>query len=337
MKKNKIFLMGGIYRNTGPANVNRNLITADTSIWYQKSRNRLVRICETVIKILLSDTIVFSAYIRKSIVHLANFLGKKTVYLMHGYVKFENEVNQLNVSEKILQEEDEVLRSVDLVLCVSETYMRWFHQNYPELTNIHFLHNGIERVPTVSGYISERMPDTIAVAGADRYIKNNDVVCEAVEKLPQLGILNPAVHVFGKITRGVKNIFEKYPHTIYRGLLCNENFLKELQKIQLFVVNSTVESFGLVVGEALSCGCSLLISENVGFSDLLKLTEADVIHDIHDTKEISEKIAYLLKHPNNERLVASIDWEHYSKKNVALRLHEICDKLHNGEEYSRIR
>lgn len=335
--RSKIFLMGGINRNTGPANVNRNLITADRSIWYQKSRKRLVRFLETAIKFLLSDTIVFSAYVRVFAVRLAKLLKKKTVYLMHGYIKYENEINQLNVSEEILKEEDAVLRSVDLILCVSETHMKWFKQFYPQLSNIHFLHNGIDCMSPDLASISERLPNTIAVAGADRLIKNNDEVCKAVEKLQQTGKKKLTLYVFGKMNHNESNLFEKYSCCIYRGLLSNEDFLEELKKIQLFVVNSTIESFGLVVGEALSCGCSLLISENVGFCDLLDLTEADVIHDVHDVNEISEKMMYLLKNPNNRRLAASVNWEHYSKKNVALRLHQICDKLLAGEDYSKIR
>ncbi len=336
-RRNKIFLMGGICRNTGPANVNRNLIMVDSSIWYQKSRNRLIRLGETAIKFLFSNTIVFSAYMRMPIVRLAKLLGKKTVYLMHGYLKFENDVNQQNLSESILKEEDEVLRSVDLVLCVSETYMKWFRQFYPKLFNIHFLHNGIDYVHSALHNGEKRVPNSIAVAGADRPIKNNDIVCKAAEKLPQMGILNPKVNVFGKMIHNEENIFSESSCFLNRGLLGNEEFLKELKKIQLFVVNSTIESFGLVVGEALSCGCSLLISENVGFNDLLELTEVDIIHNVYDTKEISEKMAYLLRHPNNERLVASVDWDHYSKKNAALRLHQICDKLISGEDYSKVR
>ena len=111
--RNKIFLMGGIYRNTGPANVNRNLITADRSIWYQKSHNRLARFIETAIKFLLSDTIVFSAYVRVFAVRLAKLLKKKTVYLMHGYMKYENEINQQNVPEEILKAMNMDIASID--------------------------------------------------------------------------------------------------------------------------------------------------------------------------------------------------------------------------------
>ena len=337
--RSKIFLMGGINRNTGPANVNRNLITADRSIWYQKSRKRLVRFLETAIKFLLSDTIVFSAYVRVFAVRLAKLLKKKTVYLMHGYIKYENEINQLNVPEEILKEEDAVFanRVRTGLLITLGVYMVLSGSVFVFAEQLLRMMAADFRILEASVSISERLPNTIAVAGADRLIKNNDEVCKAVEKLQQTGKKKLTLYVFGKMNHNESNLFEKYSCCIYRGLLSNEDFLEELKKIQLFVVNSTIESFGLVVGEALSCGCSLLISENVGFCDLLDLTEADVIHDVHDVNEISEKMMYLLKNPNNRRLAASVNWEHYSKKNVALRLHQICDKLLAGEDYSKIR
>lgn len=336
-KTNKILLLGGIYRNTGPANVNRNLVSADDSIWYQKSRNRILRILETAIKFALADTIVFSAYVRMPMVRLAKRLKKKTVYIMHGYIKYENMVNGLNLPDSDLIEEDQVIRGVDLILCVSETHKKWFQQQCPDIKNVHFLHNGIDFLPSTSETTADRLPNSIAVAGGDRKIKNNDVVCAAVEKLAQEGMVEPKLYVYGKMQEDEKNPFRDFSHTVSKGLLPNACFVEELKKIQLFVINSTVESFALVAGEALAAGCSLLLSDTVGFTDLLDLTEADIIYDTQNVCEIAEKIAYLLEHPNNRRLVASLDSKHYSKECAAFRLHEICNALLAGKDYKHIR
>ena len=336
-KNNKIFLLGGVYRNTGPANVNRNLVSADKSIWYQKSKNRVLRILETAVKFALADTIVFSAYLRMPMVRLAKLLNKKTVYIMHGYIKYENQINHLNLPESVLMEEDQMIHSVDLVLCVSQTHKNWFLQQCPDVRNVHFLHNGIDRTTATSYDDTDRIPNSIAVAGGNRNIKNNDVVCAAAERLSEFGISDPSVYVFGKNEGNIENPFADFPHTTYRGLLPNTQFVEELKNIQLFVINSTVESFALVAGEALSSGCSLLISDTVGFADLLDLTEMDVIHNSQDPLEVARKIAYLLEHPNNARLAASVDYDHYSKESAALRLHQICDALLAGKNYENIR
>lgn len=336
-KRNKIFLLGGIYRNTGPANVNRNLVSADDSLWYQKSKNRVLRVLETAAKFVLADTIVFSAYLRMPMVRLAKLLNKKTVYIMHGYLKYEDAVNHLNTPDAVLETEDQVLHTVDLVLCVSETYKNWLLQRCPDIPNVHFLHNGIDCPSDMSCDGYQRICHSIAVAGGDRNIKNNEMVSAAVELLDQYDISNPSLHVYGKLNDETQNPFSLFPHTAYEGMLSNECFVEELKKIQLFVINSSVESFALVAGEALACGCSLLITDTVGFMDILDTTEADVIHDPHNPQEIAQKIAYLLKHPNHERLVASIDYEHYNKANAASRLHQICDALLAGENYETIR
>ena len=59
--------------------------------------------------------------------------------------------------------------------------------------------------------------------------------------------------------------------------------------------------------EALICGCNLLISQNVGAKAIINGLEAnDLINDVDNIKEISNKIMHNLFNSNNNRLINSI-------------------------------
>ena len=77
------------------------------------------------------------------------------------------------------------------------------------------------------------------------------------------------------------------------GTLPHDQFLQELAGTQLFVLNSVFETFSVAVVEALACGCSVLVSEVAGITDLLVLEETDIIHDPMDVEEIRGKMEYL--------------------------------------------
>ena len=98
-------------------------------------------------------------------------------------------------------------------------------------------------------------------------------------------------------------------------------------KSELFVLNSICESFGLSVFDALFCGCSVLVSNVAGSLDLLDATEHDIIYDPMNEDEITEKIDYLLKYPNNNRLLSSLDFDKISYKAEVRRLQQFCDEL----------
>ena len=79
------------------------------------------------------------------------------------------------------------------------------------------------------------------------------------------------------------------------------------RKSNLYIQNSEFETFGLATMEALICGCNLLISQNVGAKAIINGLEAnDLINDVDNIKEISNKIMHNLFNSNNNRLINSI-------------------------------
>ena len=113
----------------------------------------------------------------------------------------------------------------------------------------------------------------------------------------------------------------------FKGLVSQEQLYKEMAQSELFVLNSTLESFGLSVFDALQCGCSVLVSNAAGALDILNVTGHDVIYDSMDEDEIAEKIDYLLQNPNNYRLIKSLDFNKISYKAEVEKLEQFCGKL----------
>lgn len=341
MINKKILLYGEYKANTGPSNVNKFLLdNSENKFMYVKNDGSISKRVERVNKILKSDVVIFSGYGRhiKVLLILCKILHKKTVYLMHGCVEYENEINNLHINRKDLKIEQYILRNIDLVLCVSEEYMKWVNERYHQkISKLFYLNSGID----INEYKEIKKHDiriqqenfSVAVAGGDRLQKNNLEVCKAVEMIANNISLN--LNIYGRCYSDERQ-FLKYPHTIYKGMLSKKALYDELEKTNLFVLNSEVESFGLAVVDALMCGCDILVTQNAGICSLLDLEEADIIHDVHDVKEISDKIRNNLNKSNNKRILKSIDYKKNSWSEVAKRLYQICECLSNEEDFSHI-
>lgn len=92
----------------------------------------------------------------------------------------------------------------------------------------------------------------IIVAGGERIQKNNIEVCKAIEILSNNLEKDIELKICGR-KYYQENLFEKYRHSIYVGMLPYKEFCKELEKSDIFILNSEVESFGLSPVDALLC------------------------------------------------------------------------------------
>jgi len=145
-------------------------------------------------------------------------------------------------------------------------------------------------------------------------------VAQAIEKMNGRAKLE----VYGLIHNSAP---EGYTQTAFLGIVPHDQYMQKMAEAELYVLNSVFESFSISTIEALLCGCSVLVSEAAGVTDLLELEESDIIHNPMDADEIEKKIEYLLKNPNNERLVSKLDLKAYSYEKTVERLTELCAEL----------
>lgn len=318
----RFFLLGGWRANTGPSNVNRSIVlNSDGDMGYIRSSNKIIMRIEKL-KWLFYPTILISGCFPKFELKLFKLLRKKIVYLMHGCISYETKINRLATPEKVLKKEWQILAAADKIICVSERYSEWVKKEYPQFANkIRFVNNGIilNQRP-----LKNKEQFSIAVSGGNRLQKNNGIICKALEKLNAMGY-DCNMYVFGRMYENNDNL--SYPFVRYMGHLNKEEYYNALDKISLFVLNSVLESFGLVVADALNCNCSLLMSKGVGALSIMSTTDNDVINDCCNVDEIASKMLYLFQNPNSTALYNSINREDASEKSSYLKLKHIVNEI----------
>ena len=327
----KYFFIGEMRGSSGPINVNKEIIANLTdNFTYLKTGRMFSKLAEAVIKTLACKVVIVSTPSRCGMymARLARLLRKKSIFIMHGCAEWEVELNDYSLSDRMVRNavsyERELMKTVDLILPVSHRYSLQLQQRYPQYKEkFGYLYNGI----TVPEVLKTRQRDicrrkgTVIAAGGDRKLKNNIVVARAMKKLDK----NSKLVVYGSVEDPAH--LPKDERIEYRDQIPQSEFYEAMMASELFVLNSTCESFGLAVFDALLCGCSVLISNAAGALDLLDVTEHDVIYDPHDEDEIAAKIAYLLEHPNNERIMKHLDLEALSYQSEVQKLQAICEEL----------
>lgn len=102
---------------------------------------------------------------------------------------------------------------------------------------------------------SKRETYVIAVSGGSRLIKGNDIVAKAVSRLRDKGL--PCILVvYGDIGFDEPRIGESSipDGLIFKGQISHEAFLNDLTSVDLFIMNSRHDSFGMSALDALGAG-----------------------------------------------------------------------------------
>lgn len=319
--KPQAFLLGNWHNNSGASNVNLSFVQVnDGRLAYIKHKHGIMRRLERIIKILFYQRIIVSGGELKLFeYYLMKYLHKDIYYYIHGDVRYENAINHVGISESTLRKYDDIINMSKKIIAVSENFAEWLKNRYPHYANkIVFINNSLSLKQREK---TDKETLTIAIAGGNRRIKNNEEVCLAVSDLQKEGY-DIQVYSFG--AKSLNNSDLTQFHFVKEfGQLGKVEYYRLLDKIALFIINSEIETFGLVIADALNCHCSLLMSEGVGGRRIMKTQEQDIIHNPHDIQEIKEKIKYAFEHSNSERLFQSIDKSSLSPEYAYKRLMDI--------------
>ncbi len=318
----KVFFVGKYIENSGPCNVNRALINAaDKRLMYLHEKSKPVMLLEAIKCLKSCDIVVISGICSEWILRLIRLYKKKYLYILHGDLIYENEINKEKIPKRVLNTQWRIFRETERIICVSEKYAQWVQLRYPLYKKkITFVNNGLS--VSLRKKVSKE-PYSIAIAGANRPIKANKFVCEAVKILQQQG-LSYKVYVFGRKYANCDELPE-IENLQYMGHIDKEEYYECLDKISIFVINSDVESFGLTVGDAINCNCSLLMSSNIGAISIFNTCDEDIIHNNHDANEIAQKIQHIMGNPNSERLYNSLKLKYITTYASYERLMNLCE------------
>ena len=327
----RILLVGEYRCNMGPANVNKKIIEhmqgdfLYIKFQWPRGLNRILSLIELIIKLFFSQVIIVSVTSRIGYIagKLCKCFHKTLVLIMHGCIDYESEINGNKKNNNGKKWEKYLMEQATIILPVSKKYGEWLKDRYPtHKKQIKEWTLGYDGTYCKKNYKKNR--GLILAAGGNTPQKNNNQVSDAVALMDEVAKLE----IYGPINSNWPQKINN--NTFWVGQTPNDLFLEKLSCAEIFIVNSTLESFSISLMEALSCGCNILVSSNVGALDLLKVESTDIINDVNDTNEIKMKIQNLMEHPNHDRICENIDWDAISWNKSIGRLREICEELYKS-------
>ena len=309
MNMTNLFLIGDFQSDNGPGTANKQILQSLSQgygVRYSKAQSKLGRIIEAIVKIMISDAVVIcsKSQINYFVINIAKRLKRKIYYVMHGCSSFEEKLNNSKVSVQKLQSlndyEDFIITNTDKIICVSKFFMNFMKQRMPKYNyKFDYIYNciDIKKITSQITSVPERNAQIASIGGGMKRKNILTIVKSAQQLQPSLPVL--VIGADGPDSPEIK----RQDNIEWKGLLSHSDVIRLLSETKIYVQNSAFETFGLSVIEALYCGCDLLISDNMGCKDLFgTLTDNDIIYDVHDQKEICQKLQYLYKHSNNKRL-----------------------------------
>lgn len=328
----RVLILGDVQGNSGPSNVHKEFLKhwpRQDEVDFICAQDKVGFIREGLTKgrkadVILSPLLNFAMICTQDALHLA---GKPIVCFNHGYVAFENEINQLGHSQWWVNRYKAALRSADLVVANSALQERFVLGYQPELEGrMDHILLGIDRFNQKEPHPVDGT-SIVSVSGGSRAIKGNDVVAKATGILRSRGT-DCRLRVYGRVDAEMPWLSELEKGDVSRvmGQIDHDRFIEGLNQSNLFVMNSRHESFGLSVLDALRAGCSVLISKDCGVLEALSPKDSDVVENCEDAEEVAEKMAYLLEHPNAKRLYESIDFDEMSWDVQTRKLRNMCAK-----------
>ena len=335
LKEKKIFLVGDIITDTGPGVANRILFNglSESKTYLIKSSNQkslLKRILELPLKIKSSNIILICSFskINYFVIKLAKIFDKKIVYLLHGYVEYEERINLTSNKDeldKIHKLEQNIFINADKIVCVSKKCMEQMKLMQIEFKDkFDYIYNGVllDEI-NYKDYQKNNGSLVITTIGGGMVRKNIISICQAIQFINENKLLDKKIilNVIGPQYTEHKRIIN-YNFVNYFEKLSHEEVLNILKNSNMYIQNSIFETFGLAIIEAYKCGCKILLSEVCGCIDCFEGLKDQNIILLTDNEE---KIANKIIMTNNE--VQNITLKDLSPLKTAKRFEKILELM----------
>ena len=108
------------------------------------------------------------------------------------------------------------------------------------------------------------------------------------------------LRIVGSISDEIKPLLATWPmeHVEFLGTVPQAELPPILSSSHLFVLPSIEEGFGMVLGQAMACGCPVLATTNTGAPDLIREGVEGFIVPIRDVDALTERMERLIQEPH---------------------------------------
>lgn len=347
-----IFMLGDFQSDNGPGIANKMLkkglkaLNQGDIYYYSHGKTIFQRIIENIYRSVTCDILFVGDFTRLHIlaIYLASITGKRVICRVHGHISFEWEMNHPENTQSKLKRiqklESRFYKHVNTIVCVSDLSANKFRLDHPSFNGkIYSCYNALNykhmlnlnKKRSIITTTQNHIPIILSVGGGMRR-KNNLILAKSIHKLEQItGQIYRFIVVGPSYTD--KEKICKYSFVEYYDYIYHEELMNLMNKADLYVQNSSFETFGIAAIEALLSGCSLLLSDKMGVCEIFAtIDDMDLIKDVRNTDEIAQKIQGLLQCRNHERLIKSLCFEKIEVRRMAEWFYELfVDEAKIGE------
>lgn len=342
----KFFYIGDFKSNNGPGIANRNLKRGikqammehpgSYKVYFSRRSCLPSRIWEMIQYIAWSDFVCICNYTRLHLfaAWLAKKMKKKCIYRLHGYATYESQVNHPNMDKKswnrVHRQESFLFKHVDKIICVSKISKDYMVGQEPLYANkFHYCYNAVnyQKIENLIGVKKNSGKDKCLIlsVGGGMPGKNNLTVAKGIQILQRK---HPEISFEYTIVGAAytqKDALRHYSFVKYYDHLPHKQLLEKMKESDIYIQDSTFDTFNLSAIEALMCGCSLLLSKNIGALGIFEnISSRNIIYSVKDAEEISEKIWNIYICPNYSELKQAIKYQLIDTQMVAERFIELC-------------
>ena len=176
--------------------------------------------------------------------------------------------------------------------------------------------------------IAGDVPYVFAVAAADP-TKNIETLIQAFSRLPSSLREQHKLVIAGDVRRRPELVqwvtkLGITPHTVFAGIVSDDQLIKLYQQAAVFVFPSRYEGFGLPVLEAMACGCPVISSNAASLPEVVG--PAGLLRDPSDVDGFTADMALLLGDASRRAIMrerglaqaAQFSWERTARELVTL-------------------
>ncbi len=261
--------------------------------------------------------------------------GSAHILSQENLLKLVDPSNQQPINKKIVAKECQEYELADYITVPSTFALNSFIEHG---FNPNKVFNNILGVDLNSFPFTKNQTDfssttlNIGYVGAISNQKNVKGIVDVVDKLVKEGA-DIKLHVAGTFDANYpyKDLFENKPHIQYYNHIPQDQLYTFYQKVDVFILNSVQDGFGMVLLQAMSSGCAIIATENTGGPDVIKNYNNGILIPILNNQKLEEAIIWYINHKdqilqmgakNRELTTKGFSWEDFGNRNLKF-LHKI--------------